>query len=146
MDEKPRPKNEGLFAHGFGVQIILQGMMFGLLSLVAYYVGKTLGASVEAGQTMAFTVLAFSQIVQAFNMRSGRSLFKTGFFTNKTLNKAALVSLVLMLVVLFTPVSTAFGLVALSWKLYLIAAGLIAVPFAVMEICKLLGLVKHRRN
>ncbi len=141
MDAKPRPKAEGLFAHGFGVQIILQGIMFGVLALIAYSIGKNYGGTVEHGQTMAFTVLAFSQVIQAFNMRSAQSLFKTGFFTNKTLNKAALVSLVLMLVVLFTPVSVAFGLKLLSWKLYLISLGLIAVPFVVMEISKVFGLV-----
>ena len=148
MDEKPRPKNEGIFAHGFGIQIVLQGVMFGVLALVAYRLGKNIDGSVEAGRTMAFMVLAFSQVVQAFNMRSGKSLFRTGFFTNKMLNKSALISLVLMLVVLFTPAATAFGLVPLSMKLYVAGVGLILVPLAVMEISKAVGLVKsaHKNN
>ena len=36
MDRKPRPKDEGLFAHGFGVRTVLQGVMFGILSLIAF--------------------------------------------------------------------------------------------------------------
>ena len=143
MDAKPRPQNEGLFAHGFGVQILLQGLMFGALALGAFYIGKNIGASVEVGRTMAFTVLAFSQILQAFNMRSNRSLFSIGFFTNKNLNKSTFVSVVLMLIVLFTPVSKAFGLVFLSWKLYIISLGLVVIPLVVMEISKAVGLVKH---
>ncbi len=144
MDVPPRPKTEGLFANGYGVRIVLQGIMFGILSLVAYGIGNHyVGES--AGQTMAFMVLAFSQIVQAFNMRSDRSLFRIGFFGNKKLNQAAAVAIVLMAIVLFTPVSVAFGLVYLPWHMYLIALGLILVPLVVMELAKALGLLKNHK-
>ncbi len=141
MDEKPRPKKEGLFAHGLGLRVVLQGFMFGILSLVAYRLGEN-AAGVEGGQTMAFTVLALCQIVQAFNMRSDSSLFKIGVFGNKTLNKAALISVALMLLVLFTPVRNAFGLTLLNPGMYLVALGLIFVPLVVMEIAKALKLIK----
>ncbi len=36
MDQKPKAKGEGLFAHGFGIRIVLQGCMFGILSLIAF--------------------------------------------------------------------------------------------------------------
>lgn len=39
-------------------------------------------------------MLAFAQILHAYNMRSHKSLFKTGLFTNKYLNLASLVSTV----------------------------------------------------
>ena len=143
MDHKPKPKNEDLFAHGYGIRIILQGVMFGALSLIAYYVGKQGMGTVEGGQTMAFMVLSLSQVVQAFNMRSERSLFKTGIFTNKKLNQATLVSTLLVLVVLFTPVSNLFGIVMLSGKLYMIALCLIFTPVVVMELSKAFGLIKH---
>ena len=145
MDKKPKPKSEGIFAHGFGLQIVLQGIMFAALSLAAFYIGKSVTDSLEGGQTMAFMVLAISQVVQAFNMRSEKSLFKTGFFGNRTLNLATLVSLVLVLIVLFTPVRVAFGLVTLPLKLYLIALGFILIPLVVMEISKAIGLIKSRR-
>ena len=144
MDRKPKPKNEGLFAHGYGVQTVLQGVMFGALSLIAYYIGKTQTGSVEGGQTLAFMVLALSQVVQAFNMRSEHSLFKIGPFTNSTLNKAALVSVALVALVMFTPLSTLFGLIRLSGTQYLIGLGLILVPLVVMELVKAIGLVKKR--
>ncbi len=144
MDVPPRPKTEGLFANGYGVRIVLQGIMFGVLSLVAYGIGNHyVGES--AGQTMAFMVLAFSQIVQAFNMRSDRSLFRIGFFGNKKLNQAAAVAIVLMAIVLFTPVSVAFNLVILPWHMYLIALGLILVPLVVMELVKAMGLLKNHK-
>ena len=144
MDHKPKPKNEDLFAHGYGIRIILQGVMFGALSLIAYYLGKQGMGTVEGGQTMAFMVLSLSQVIQAFNMRSERSLFKIGIFTNKKLNQATLVSALLVLVVLFTPVSNLFGVVMLSGKLYMIALCLIFTPVVVMELSKAFGLIKHQ--
>lgn len=143
MDHKPKPKNEDLFSHGYGIRIILQGVMFGALSLIAYYLGKQGMGTVEGGQTMAFMVLSLSQVIQAFNMRSERSLFKIGIFTNKKLNQATLVSALLVLVVLFTPVSNLFGVVMLSGKLYMIALCLIFTPVVVMELSKAFGLIKH---
>lgn len=143
MTQKPKPKEEGLFAHGFGIQIILQGFMFGLLSLLAFYIGETTTGTLEGGQTMAFMVLSLSQVIQAFNMRSGHSLFKIGIFGNKKLNGAALISIILVLLVLFTPLSIPFGLVLLPGKLYLLGLGLIFVPVVVMEISKAIGVIKH---
>ncbi|MBE6797402.1 MAG: cation-translocating P-type ATPase [Ruminococcaceae bacterium] len=137
MYDKPKPKKEGLFANGLGVRVVLQGCMFGLLSLAAFFIGWKFTGTEEGGQTMAFMVLALSQVVQAFNMRSGHSLFKIGFFGNKQLNKSAAVSLVLVLLVLFTPLSTIFGLVYLEWWLYLVALGLVILPLPVMEISKI---------
>ncbi len=144
MDHKPKPKNEGIFANGLGVRVVLQGIMFAVLSLIGFYLGSSVSGSEAGGQTMAFIVLAMSQVIQSFNMRSDRSLFKIGPFGNKKLNLAALTSTLLVLFVLFTPgVRTAFGLILLPWKLYLISLGLILVPLIVMEISKLLGLIKH---
>ena len=144
MDKRPKPKNEGIFAHGLGVQVILQGAMFAALALIAFNMGvKALGTD-EAGRTMAFMVLALSQTVHAYNMRSNHSLFKIGAFTNKNLNLASLVSLVLMAVVLFTPVKMAFGLITLTGELYLAAFGLIVIPLFVMEILKLTGIINSK--
>ena len=144
MDHKPKPKSEGIFAHGLGIQVVLQGCMFALLTLAAFVLGQRYGGSLEAGQTMAFMVLALTQIVQSFNMRSQRSLFAIGPFSNKKLNGAALLSLALVCLVLFTPVRVAFGLVLLPAWLYLVGLGLILVPLPVMELAKAIGLVRHR--
>ncbi len=159
MNQKPKPKSEGIFAHGLWIKVILQGIMFAGLTLIAFVVGTGLpvselisgafrnGANETAlaqGQTLAFMVLALCQIVQAYNMRSEHSLFKIGFFGNKNLNLAALASTLLVALVLFTPVGIAFGMKILSWKLYLIGLGLILVPLVVMEFCKLVGFIKHR--
>ncbi len=142
MQRKPKPKNEGIFAHGLGVRVVLLGIMFGALSLIAFKVGRWYTDSLEGGQTLAFMTLALSQIVQAYNMRSDKSLFKIGFFGNRTLNLAALVSFALVALVLFTPVGIAFGLITLPWQMYLLGLGLTLVPLVVMELAKAFGLIK----
>ena len=144
MNKAPKPKNEGIFAHGFGIRVVLQGIMFGALSLIGFKLGENVTGCLEGGQTVAFIVLALSQVVQSFNMRSERSLFKIGIFTNKNLNGAATLSTVLVALVVFTPLRTIFGLITLPVSLYLAALGLVLAPFVVMEISKLLGFIKHQ--
>lgn len=146
MEKKPKPKNEGIFAHGLGVRIVLQGAMFAALTLGAFYIGYS-QAGIEAGRTMAFIVLALSQVVHSFNTRSNHSLFKIGFFGNKYLNGAAALSVVIVaLTALVPPVAMVFGLSILAPKMYLIALGLSLVPLVVLEIAKAVGLVKHHSH
>ena len=145
MDRKPKPKNEGIFAHGLGFRVVLQGIMFAALTLIGFKVGENVTGTLEGGQTLAFMVLALSQVVQAFNMRSEHSLFKIGMFKNHKLNWAALASTLLVALVLFTPLKTAFGLVTLPAELYLLGVGLILVPLVAMELSKAFGLVKHHK-
>ena len=144
MERGPKPKNEGLFAHGLGIRTVLQGFLFGLLSLLAYWLGERQTGTAAGGQAMAFLVLALSQVMQAFNMRSEHSLFTIGPFTNSSLDKAALTSTALVALVLFTPLRTAFGLILLPWKLCLQGLGLILVPLLVMELSKAIGLIRHQ--
>ncbi len=157
MSEKPKPKNEGLFANGFGLRIVLQGVMFAVLTLIAFFIGCGCDWSAISnfaqndprllhGETMAFLVLAMCQIVQSYNMRSEKSLFKIGFFGNKTLNLSALAAFVLTAAVAVVPgVRDAFGLVLLSPTQYLICLGLVLVPFVVMEIGKLIGRLTNKK-
>ena len=144
MDRKPKPKNEGIFAHGLGLRVVLQGIMFAVLTLIGFKVGENFTGTLAGGQTMAFMVLSLSQVIQAFNMRSDHSLFKIGVFSNHKLNWACLASILLVALVLFTPVGIAFGLVILPWQMYLLGLGLIFVPVLLMELSKACGLIKHQ--
>ena len=121
MTRKPRKKTESIFAGGLGVAAIWQGMMIGLLTLAAYFIGSRIftlpggGVNIPLGEGMAFATLALSQLVHAFNVRSSHSLFRAGFHTNKYMLGAFAVSLALMLVVLLVgPLQSLFGITALS--------------------------------
>jgi len=136
MNRKPKPKNESIFAHGLGLQVVLQGFMFALLTLAGFWYGRQVTGQIKGGQSMAFIILAVSQIVQAFNMRSSRSLFKIKPFSNKSLNMATLISLSLVILVVVSPLHLYFGLIHLPLSLYITAIGLSLMPLAVMEASK----------
>ncbi len=160
MTRTPKPKTEGLFAGGYGVQIILQGVMFAALTLGGFILGGLLtpmvaGAetfnlfgltlNLEGGRTLAFMCLALSQTVHAYNMRSEQSLFKTGMFGNKTLNQVTVISFILIAFVLFVPgVNAVFGMAYLPYYCYLIGLGFSVVPLILMEIAKAVGFIKAR--
>ncbi len=149
MDQKPRSKNESIFAHGYGIQIVLQGCMFAGLAIASYCIarfGFDLGP--EKCSAATFLVLALSQSLHAYNMRSGHSLFKIGPFSNKVLNWVTLLALALIAFVLFTPGVMAvfgFGDDYLPGPMYLIGIGLSIVPIIVMEIAKAFDLVRHHK-
>ncbi len=150
MEYPPRAKSEGIFAHGTGLQVVWQGVLFAVLTLCAYALGFhwNMGQSPgdHPGQTMAFMVLALSQVFHSFNMRSRHSLLRIGPFTNRFLNRAALVSIALTLgVALIPPLALAFELVALPPLMYLIALALAFAPVPVLEISKAIGFVKHEK-
>ena len=155
MTRPPRKKEESIFAHGLGAAAIWQGLLVGLLALVAYVVGsrfmgpaagkgfferlftETAGANIPLGETMAFATLAMSQLVHAFNTRSSHSLFRVGFHTNKYMVGAFFASLLLMLVVLLFPfLRDIFGLTVLPAAGWWTVAGLALAPLAVVEIVK----------
>lgn len=141
MNDKPRAKDESIFADHLGLKIGLQGILFGSLAFIAFYLGYSHFNDINAGRTMCFMVLSLAQITQAFNMRSYQSLFKIGFFTNKMLNKAVLLSAVLVLMVLFIPpLAYIFGLVTLTLDYYLLGLALSLSPIVIFEVLKALKL------
>jgi Ca2+-transporting ATPase len=143
MDRPPKSRDESIFAHGLGVKIIVQGIMFALLTLTGFYIGRSSGG-IDAGRTMAFIILSLTQIVHSFNMRSNKSIFKIGFLSNTKLNAAALISLSMVVAVVFVPLlADAFGLVTLNAPMYLIAAFLALIPVPVIEIVKKAGVIRH---
>lgn len=143
MDRPPRRKDEGVFSGGLGVRVVLQGIMFGGLSLAAFYIGRAALGEIAAAQTMAFIVLALSQVLHAYNMRSGYSVFRIKIFSNRKLNMAAATAIILIAAVTLTPASVAFGLVYLPVSLYLAAIGLSLVPILVMELAKLFRKIRR---
>ncbi len=137
MRRAPRTQREGLFSGGVGLQAIWQGVMFAVLTLIAYYVGAIVWNDTLLGSTMAFATLAIAQILHAFNIRSSHSLFKVGFHTNKTMLLAAAGSLVLMLAVMLIPgVQGVFSLVPMSTAAWGVVLCLAIEPLIIMETYK----------
>lgn len=140
MKRKPVPVSSGLFGGGLGLDIALEGMMIGSLSLLAFVIGNVCFGvhNVILGRTMAFAVLSLSQLVHAFNTRSEHSLFKVGFLSNPQMILSFLICVVLQVsVIAFAPLSALFNVVSLSAVQWLIVAGLSFFPFIAVEAGKI---------
>jgi len=153
MSRKPTPRQEGVFANGLGIKIILQGIFISFLTLTAFYMGKYVLAVPEAvlahfetsaeaaeavGRTMAFLTLALTQIVHSNNCRSKESIFKIGFFSNRYINLAFLVSAGITLSICLVPfLENIFGMVNLSVTHWALVLSLSFSIFVVSEIVKI---------
>lgn len=127
-------------------RILYQGVMVGGLTLFAYLWGSNLIFSSlpfneQQGQTMAFIVLAFSQLVHAYNIHSPhQSVFKT-FTKNKWLLLATLVNSLMMFAVILIPgLRTIFGLASFDLVHLEVTIILILLPLPIVELMKLLKL------
>ena len=150
MNRKPNKNTKGIFTKGITFRIIYQGIMVGLLTLVAFIIGLSTEGSEEyklqVAQTMSFTVLAFSELVHVFNIRDNKKSAFTNMFNNKILLLAILVSASLMFVILFVPfLRNIFGLVTLPIIQLEETILLIIAPLIIVEIMKLLKIngTKH---
>ena len=105
------------------------------------YVSKE-EVKVEIGQTMAFMVLAFSELVHVFNIRDNKnSLFKTGILGNRVLILAVLASALLMGIILVVPgLRHIFSIPVLPMGNMLEVLGLVLAPVVIVEILKLFKL------
>ena len=140
MRYPPRRKDESILAHGLGVNSLWQGVMFCVITLIAYYCGSRGYGSVnlELGETMAFAVLAMAQLVHSFNMRSRHSLFRIGLKPNWLHLGAFAVSLGLMLLVLLVPaLQGIFGVSAMTGSQWGLVAILSLSPLVLGELVKL---------
>jgi len=140
MNQTPRNTTQSIFANGFAKLILVQGIMIGLISFLAYFIGwhtAPTGISPEmSAQTMTFIVLAFSQLIHGFNARSlSQSTFKLK--KNKYITYAFIASAALQLVVVFTPfLRTVFGIDLPDMMQWLYIIGLSLTPLLLVECYK----------
>ena len=145
MNRKPRDNSKGIFRGGMLFRVIYQGAMIGIITLIAFVIGlsSTKGMEeterIQIAQTMAFTVLAFSELVHVFNIRNNKeSIFKTGIFDNKKLILAILVSGLLVSAILFIPVLRDIFSIAILPKENIVETIILIIsPLIIVEILKL---------
>ncbi len=155
MLHKPRNPKESFFAEGAGFRAILGGILIGCFTLFAFYWGlneqgytlKNINstaadpayrAALTYARTMAFVVLAASQLFYSLSMRSTtKSLLQLGVFTNRYLTGAIFIGILLQYVVISVPfLADAFSVHQLSvqdWVRVIIFA---LVPLIANEIIK----------
>lgn len=135
MKKPPRSTKEGIFSNGLGINIIYQGVVIALLTLISYFIGDNI--SHTHGMTMAFLTLSACEVFQSLNMRSiTKSIFKLKT-TNKILIGAMVLSFLLSILVIYTPgLNKVFQLTALSATDFLIAVSLSFTVIPVVEAVK----------
>ena len=147
MLQKPRDAKKSIFSEGLGFKIAWQGMMIGILTFLAYTIGWFWDSQVldsvkiMHAQTMAFMVLALSQLAHAFNARSAHH----SIFSLKRSNAifyALAISFSLQMLVIILPFTRAiFDVEIPQGSQWLVIILLSITPIVVVEIQKWI----HRR-
>jgi Ca2+-transporting ATPase len=139
LEEPPREPDESLFARGAGANIIANGLLIGILTLMAFRIGLRLsGGSILHARTVAFAVLAISQLFHAFNLRhTSKSLFQVGIFGNRALVGSFLICCLLQFVVIGLPqAARVFKVQSLGAGDWALVAGISFLPILFNEIAK----------
>lgn len=158
MKNKPRDPKESFFAHGAGVRAVVGGVLIGTLTLAAFYFGlREYGYSLGAqnipenvltyARTMAFVVLATSQLFYSLTMRNpSKSILQVGLFSNKYLVGAIIIGIILQIGVISVPfLASAFKVQQLSlgdWDLVMILS---LIPLIVNEIIKIFMRMQEKK-
>ena len=151
MNRPPRDSKDGIFSGGLGVDVIYQGILVTIITIVAYLIGASmefgadwfaqLRAAGESGHgmTMAFLAMSMCEIFHSFNLRSARKSIFSLKTHNKILWAAMLGSLLLTTLVIEVDfLANAFGFVKIGWGEYGIALALAILVIPVVEIVKLI--------
>ena len=135
MQRKPRSSNAHIFSDGLGVNLLWQGLVISVLTLISYVIGAQ--TSPAAGTTMAFITLSVCEMLHSWNMRSLRKSIFAMHSHNKMLALSIIVSFVLIVPILLVPaLRNIFDLVALDAMQYVWAFVLAAVIVPVVEVVK----------
>jgi Ca2+-transporting ATPase len=150
MKRKPRDPKESFFAHGAGARAVLGGILIGFITLAAFYLGLyehgygpgSAGVPAEVtayARTMAFMVLAASQLFYSLAMRSAhRSIFQVGLTTNKLLLGSLAAGLLVNALLIYVPfLADAFKLQRLMPADWGVVLALSLVPLAANEVLKI---------
>ncbi len=145
MTQPPRKKTDGIFSGGLGVDVVLQGAVIAVLTVVSYAVGHYLESGswhIETsadGMTMAFLTLSLMEVFHSFNMRSRRASIFTLKKQNVTLWITLVFSLVLTVVILYVPkLRELFSFAFIDGKEFLIAFGIALLIIPIVEIAKII--------
>ena len=148
MKRSPRNSKESIFYGGVGVDIIWQGAMIAIITILAYVVGHYIESGVwefvnsADGMTMAFLTMSMAEIFHSFNLRSRRKSIFTIKYQNKFLWAAMLISILLTLAVIYIPfLSNAFNLETISLMEYCIS---ILISFTVIPIVEVVKFFQRK--
>nr|WP_207749926.1 calcium-translocating P-type ATPase, PMCA-type [Clostridium tyrobutyricum] len=131
MAEKPRIKNESIFARGLTEKILVRGALIGTCTIFSFVVAQYLGFGLKTARTMALATLVMSQLIHVFECRSeNHSIFQINLFSNKYLLGAIAASICMILAIVYIPfLQNVFHTSAMNliqWGIVIFFSGIIA--------------------
>ena len=136
MKRPPVDNKKGIFADGLWNKIVVEGIMLGILTLIAFGIGNKF-YGLEVARTMAFVSLGLLELIHSFNIKSEQSIFKIGLFENKYLIGSFVLGTIVQTSVVLIPVlADIFKLVPLTQTQWLITIGISLFPIVIVELQK----------
>ena len=146
MERKPMDSKKGIFADGLWSKIILEGIMIGMLTLIAFSIGNKY-YGVEVGRTMAFISMGLLELVHSFNIKSEKSIFKVGILENKFLIGSFILGIFVQTIVVFIPVlANIFNVTNLTGVQWGITLGISLLPIPIIELQKKVNRENIKKN
>ena len=140
MNNPPRNPKESIFVKSDKIQLIINGVLIGGITLFAFKLGERLYAdSLIHAQTMAFVVLSVSQLFLSLSLRSNiKSAFSLGIFSNKYLVYSIFLGIFLQVIIIsISFIANIFKVTPLLLYDWIVVILVSLIPFAINEILKL---------
>ena len=162
MSRQPRPKHESIINGSMRLGILIQTITQTSATLGAFMLGlywhlgsqipvgenallyllryDWRGLDVQTAETMAFVTLSLCELFRAYTVRSERaSIFRLGVFSNRYMQVAVILSIVLLLLVVNVPfLQPVFNTHFLNATEWLVVLGLALIPAVSEEIDQIL--------
>ena len=145
MERKPIDSKKGIFADGLWSQIILEGIMIGMITIFTFSIGNRI-YNESIARTMTFLSLGLLELIHSFNVKSGKSIFKTNLLNNMYLiGSFVLGSIIQIAVVIIPTFANIFKLVQLNMEQWIITIIMSLLPIPIIEFQKKLNEIKFGR-
>ena len=136
MNKKPIDSKKGIFADGLWNKIIVEGIMIGVFTLVAFSIGNKY-YGLEVARTMAFLSIGFLELIHSVNVKNDKSIFESGLFENKYLVGSVVLGVFVQTIVVIIPTfARIFELVPLNLTQWIITIAISLLPIPVIELQK----------
>ena len=142
MRRRPVNSKKSIFSDGLWGKIIVEGLMIGILTLVAFSIGNKY-YNLETGRTMAFISIGLLELVHSFNIKSEKSILKTNIFENNFLILSFILGVFVQTIVVIIPtLASIFDLVSLNSTQWIITILISILPIPIIELQKWFNGVK----
>ena len=136
LSQPPRDPKQGILTKDFIRDLLLQGGLIAVCTMVAFHMGLEKGGAAMAS-TMAFATLTMARLFHGFNCRSDKSIFRLGFKRNWYSLGAFVAGVCLLALVLFVPVlERVFSVTPLSGGQIGMIVLLALIPTIIIQITK----------